>query len=49
MGYYTNIATYDKFNDRDSITIIFERRLFEDPDKFEEIEIDGEIIYKTNY
>lgn len=48
-GDFQYSATYDKFNDRDEITIIFERRLFEDPDKFIEIEIDGEIIYKTKY
>ena len=48
-GDFQYSATYDEFNDRDTITIIFEKRLFEDPDKFEKIEIDGEIIYKTKY
>jgi len=42
-------AKYDKFNHQDKVSIIFERRLFEDSDKFEEIEIDDEIIFRTIY
>jgi hypothetical protein len=40
----------EKFPDgRDYYEIEFDRELFEDEDLFEELEIDGKIIYKTKY
>ncbi|MFX1259422.1 MAG: arabinofuranosyltransferase [Promethearchaeota archaeon] len=43
------IAYYDEFKNTDGVIIVFRRFLFEDTDRFEEIVIDDEIIFKTIY
>ncbi|TFG23270.1 MAG: hypothetical protein EU532_13635 [Promethearchaeota archaeon] len=42
-------ATYCEFRNNERIQIVFSRLLFEDKNKFEEIIIDDEIVYRTIY